>query len=231
MTKKKYFVFLFSIFLFSSVHSQVKKDSLQMHFNFQYKSSPLAIQKKYTTVSDTLEIETVKFYVSNIEVQYADNTRFQPKNNYHLIDLELPNSWSIPIDEKQNKSISKVSFNIGVDSIASVSGALSGDLDPAKGMYWAWQSGYINMKIEGKSNSCKTRKNEFHFHLGGYLKPNNALRKVVLETKEPSEYISIAVDLEKLFSEIVLSKTNSIMIPGAQAMMLSDLATKMFQIE
>jgi hypothetical protein len=231
MTKKKYFVFLLSFILFHNVYSQVKEDSLVMQIHLKYGTTPLKLQNKYLSNTDTLEIEAFKFYVSNIEIQFADRTRIKPKNNYHLINIENSNSFSIPIAAKQNKVISKVTFNIGVDSIASVSGALAGDLDPANGMYWAWQSGYINMKIEGKSNSCKTRKNQFHFHLGGYLKPNNALRKVALETTESSENISIAVDLEKLFSEIVLSKTNSIMIPGPQAMMLSDLATKMFAIE
>ncbi len=206
-------------------------DSLNMHFNVKYKSSPLELHKKYYSLSATLEIETFKFYVSNIEVQYADNTLGKSKNNYHLIDIENLNSLSIPIAAKQNNVISKVTFNIGVDSIASVSGALAGDLDPAKGMYWAWQSGYINMKIEGKSTSCKTRKNQFHFHLGGYMKPNYGLRTVILEALKPVETLEIVVDLEKLFSEIELKKTNSIMIPGQKAMTMSDLAAKMFTLE
>ena len=231
MIYKKYFYLILFLFLFYDGYTQVKKDSLYMHFNVKYKSSPLELHKKYTSLSDTLEIETFKFYVSNIEVQYADNTRIKPKNNYHLIDIENPNSLSIPIASKQNNVISKITFNIGVDSIASVSGALAGDLDPSKGMYWAWQSGYINMKIEGKSKSCKTRKNQFHFHLGGYMKPNYGLRTVILEALKPLETIEIVVDLEKLFSEIELAKTNSIMIPGQKAMTMSDLAAKMFTLE
>ena len=231
MTHKKYFIFIFTLLFFHGIYSQVKKDSLVMYFNVQFKSSSLELQKKYTSLSDTLEIETFKFYVSNIEIQFTDNTRIKPQNKYHLIDIENPNSLSIPIALKQNKAIAKVTFNIGIDSTASVSGALAGDLDPSKGMYWAWQSGYINMKIEGKSNSCKTRKNQFHFHLGGYLKPNCALRTVVLETTKSTETIEIAVDLEKLFSGIDLSKTNSIMIPGQKAMTMADLTAKMFTVE
>jgi len=49
-----------------------------------------------------------------------------------------------------------------VDSLANVSGAMSNDLDATKGMYWSWQSGFINLKIEGKSASCKTRKINFN---------------------------------------------------------------------
>ena len=60
----------------------------------------------------------------------------------------------------------RIYFQIGIDSLTNVSGDLDGDLDPALGMYWAWNSGYINMKLEGKSSSCKSVKKEFQFHIG-----------------------------------------------------------------
>ena len=73
----------------------------------------------------------------------------------------LPSSLALQIPS--NIPFSKLKFQLGIDSLTNVSGAMGGDLDPTKGMYWTWQSGYINMKIEGKSNSCKTRKNQFQF--------------------------------------------------------------------
>ena len=153
-----------------------------------------------------------------------------PKNNYVLIDAEEPKSFRIPIVNTSKKPVSKITFNIGIDSIASVSGALEGTLDPSNGMYWAWQSGYINMKIEGKSPSCLTRKNEFHFHLGGYLPPFYALRKVDLNSNN-SRNIIIGIDLARFFSTIDLSETNSIMVPGKTAMQLADTVAKLFYIE
>ena len=231
MNKKFCCFLLLAWCCFHGIYAQQAKDSLVILSHLRYGNAPLELRKKYVSNSDTLEIETFKYYISNIEVQYSDKTTAKPKNNYHLVDIENPASLSIPIEKKQNKLISKITFDIGVDSIASVSGALAGDLDPAKGMYWAWQSGYINMKIEGKSTSCKTRKNQFHFHLGGYMKPNYGLRTVILEALKPVETLEIVVDLEKLFSEIELKKTNSIMIPGQKAMTMSDLAAKMFTLE
>ncbi len=231
MSKKFCYFGLLVCCCFHGIFAQVSKDSLVIQSRFRYGNKPLELHAKYISASDTLEIETFKYYISNIKVQYDDKTIVKPKNNYHLVDIENPASLSIPIEKKQNKLISKVTFDIGVDSIASVSGALGGDLDPAKGMYWAWQSGYINVKIEGKSNSCKTRKNQFHFHLGGYLKPNCALRTITLEPKKPTENVLIAVDLKELFSSVALSTTNSIMIPGKQAMAMADLVAKMFSIE
>ena len=75
-----------------------------------------------------------------------------------------------------------IAFNLGIDSITNVSGAQGGDLDPTKGMYWAWQSGFINIKLQGTSNSCPPPKNEFEFHLGGYQYPFNSLQTIILKT-------------------------------------------------
>ena len=217
--------------------AQNQADSLKIKMNLKWNNETLQLDKIYHSKSDSLELTTVKFYISGIELHYIDNSSFVQKNSYHLIDIEDSNSLKIPICTKSNKAISKITFSIGVDSLASVSGALSGDLDATKGMYWAWQSGFINMKIEGKSNSCNTRKNEFHFHIGGYLKPYYAMQTIQI----PINYNNtvtlsaveapINVDLAKLFDEIHLNETNSIMIPGKQAMKIADLSTTMFSVE
>ncbi len=137
---------------------------------------------------------------------------------------------NIPITKISDKIISKVSFAIGIDSLTSTSGAMAGDLDPINGMYWAWQSVYINMKIEGKSPSCHTKKNGFQFHIGGYMQPNYAMRKKVITVNSIGD-ITIAIDVAILLSEIDLKNTNSVMIPGEVAMDLADISTKMFYLE
>jgi molybdopterin-binding protein len=210
--------------------AQEKKDSLRLQFHFKFDNTSLKTNQSYISKQqDTLQIDAIRFYVSDIQIQFADDTLLKSDTN-HLVDLEIPASQEIPLSLLTKKAIQQINFSIGVDSLASVSGALSGDLDPAKGMYWAWQSGYINMKIEGKSASCKTRKNQFQFHLGGYLKPNNALRTIVLKPNNTNT-INIAVDLADFFSEVSLSQINSVMIPGKRGMQLADTSVKMFAIE
>jgi hypothetical protein len=158
-----------------------------------------------------------------------DGTIFQEKNSFHLLDLENPASLQFSLSPLPQKKVHFLRFNLGIDSLTSVSGALEGDLDPTNGMYWAWQSGYINFKIEGKSPSCKTRKNEFHFHVGGYMQPFYAIQKMKLSVEHiDNEKITIGMDWAKLFEEIPLSKQNSIMIPGKEAMQIAQWATKMF---
>lgn len=218
--------------------AQIEKDSLQLQFNLCFRNQPLLLHHSYSSKTDSLEISILKFYISGLEIQYKDGSSYTEQNSFHLIDASDQSTQQINLPNK--KDISKVHFNIGIDSTTSVSGALSGDLDVQNGMYWAWQSGYINMKIEGNSNSCKTRKNAFQFHIGGYLHPYCALRKVSINfndnvnlnsnDKRKNE-VSIKIDVSKLFENINLAETNSIMIPGKEAIKIADLSTKMFSAE
>ncbi|WP_309641573.1 MbnP family protein [Flavobacterium sp.] len=218
-------------FLFSQWIVAQEKDSLRLQFHFKFDDASIVANQQYISKQkDTLQIDTFRFYVSDIQILYADNSILKT-NESHLVDLELPNSQKVPIGLYTKKEIKQITFAIGVDSLANVSGALAGDLDPAKGMYWAWQSGYINMKMEGKSSSCKTRKNQFQFHIGGYLKPNNALRTFTLNQPKNNATIDVAVNVALFFSEVSLSQTNSIMIPGKRAMQLADCGVKMFETE
>ncbi|MCF6129519.1 hypothetical protein L1S35_07530 [Flavobacterium sp. AS60] len=221
-------VFLF-LFCFQTF-SQSKNDSLAVNFHLEFNKLPFELNKKYVSANnDTLVVETFRCYISNIQIQYEDKSVFIQKNSYHLLDSDNPKSFQIPITKKSYKLISKIIFNIGIDSLTNTSGALSGDLDPIKGMYWAWQSGYINMKIEGRSSSCITRKNEFQFHIGGYLQPYYAMRKMKFDwDKKADDDIYIGIDLYPFFSNLELKETNSVMIPGKDAMKLANYITKMF---
>ena len=229
MNNKTRIVF-FLVLFFQVALAQEKMDIVFAHLNLTFRDKPLELNKEYVSENkDTLQLTGFKFYISNLKLEYADKTTYSEPDSYYLIDIENPNSCKIPIEKTTGKTISKVSFSVGIDSLTSVSGALEGDLDPTKGMYWAWQSGYINMKLEGRSSSCKTRKNEFQFHIGGYMKPNYAMREVVLEPKKSNFTVEINVDVAELFSKLELSKINSVMVPGNKAMQIADYSVTMFK--
>jgi hypothetical protein len=120
-----------------------------------------------------------------------------------------------------------IQFNVGIDSVTNVAGAMGGDLDPTNGMYWTWQSGYINIKLEGRSNKCVTRNNAFTFHLGGYQFPFNALQNVILPIQQ-REQINVVVDLQKFFTSFDLTTQNQIMSPGKSAIFLSNQFSTIF---
>lgn len=203
-----------------------------LKFNLVFNQKPFELNNTYiTSKKDSIEISTIRFYVSDIRFEYSDCSYIN-EIGYHLIDAANFASMEIQLKKTPIKKIKNITFSIGIDSLTNVSGAMAGDLDPTNGMYWAWQSGYINVKIEGKSSSCATRKNIFQFHLGGYLKPYNAIRKVTLEvTNEYTNSINIGIDLAKFVDSFYWTEFNSVMIPGEQAMHLSETFSKIFNLE
>ncbi|MBK6699714.1 MAG: hypothetical protein IPG55_07385 [Saprospiraceae bacterium] len=155
---------------------------------------------------------------------------FIEKNSWHLIEMEDRNSLHVSVPDSLNDSIRNISFNLGIDSTTNVSGALGGDLDPTQGMYWTWQNGYINFKLEGKSTLCKTRNNEFQFHIGGYMNPFNTLQKIELPINNVGSY-TIVFDLEQLMDKIDLSILNHVMSPQLDAVEISKKIVTAFSIE
>ena len=143
-------VLLLLLFIvFKCAYSQ-QNEAINLTFKSYFGDEEFKLNRNYpqSTLNDSIQIETLKFYISGIELLDSNNRIWKEKNSYHLIDFENKNSQCIQLYIPKKSHISKLKFNIGIDSITSNSGALDGDLDPTKGMYWAWQSGYINFKME-----------------------------------------------------------------------------------
>lgn len=229
MSKTTLFIII-SLLSYFQIQAQGKTDSLSVDFHLEFNKLPLELNKKYVSANnDTLTIATFKCYLSNIQIEYEDNTVFAQKDSYHLLDFEHPDSFKFFITKASDKLISRITFNIGIDSLTNTAGAMTGDLDPTKGMYWAWQSGYINTKIEGKCSSCSNRKNDFQFHIGGYRQPYYSMRKMqLIVNKKATAAITIGIDLNAFCSTVKLNENNNVMIPGAEAMKMANVTTKMF---
>ena len=208
-----------------------KKDvPVSLHLNFQ--NEPLVLKdKKYVTkTNDTVTITKMKFYLSNIVLELEDGTQYKESNSFHLVDAETLSSLEFYLKNVPDIKIKKIGFAVGIDSKNSISEKFDGDLDPALGMYWAWNTGYINMKLEGKSSSCTNVKKEFQFHIGGYLPKQNALQEVELKIDE-NQIINIEVELSKWLDSLTLKETNSIMIPGENAMAMARIYKNIFEIK
>ena len=154
---------------------------------------------------------------------------YKEKNSFHLYTADSINK-SITLSVPTKLQFDSLKFNLGIDGVTNVSGAMGGDLDPTKGMYWTWQSGYINFKLEGKSSLSTHQKKEFQLHLGGYTQPLNALQTIILSVENKNS-TDVVFDVKQFIEEIDLSQQNHIMSPTTQSVILSRLATKCFKIE
>ena len=201
-----------------------------LHLNFQNEPLVLTDKKYVTKTNDTVTITKMKFYLSNFELESEDGTEYKESNSVHLVDAETLSSLEFHLKNVPDIKIKKIRFDIGIDSLASVSENFDGDLDPALGMYWAWNTGYINLKLEGKSSSCTNIKKEFQFHIGGYLPKQNVLQKIELEIDE-NQIINIEVELSKWLDSLSLKETNSIMIPGEKAIAMARIYKNIFEIK
>lgn len=205
----------------------------QIRLNFQllFGDSTLQLGENYykTAQGDSFLIETLRFYISNITLLQEGKTVWKEANSAHLIDAENPKSLSFYLEKPDNISFSQLQFCIGIDSLTNVSGAMGGDLDPTKGMYWTWQSGYINLKLEGKSNLCTTKNKDFQFHLGGYQIPFNGLQKVSFSTPN-AQKIAVKVNLLTFLQNIDFAKENHIMSPNQAAVLMAQQWAKAFDI-
>ena len=136
---------------------------------------------------------------------------------------------SLPIKEEKVFEFDNIKFNIGIDSLTNVSGVFDGDLDPVNGMYWTWQSGYINFKLEGTASHCPARNHKFYWHIGGYLEPFSAMRVIALNCNSDSSD-KIVIQLDDLFEAIDVSKTYQVMSPNEKAIQIADFFPKIFKI-
>jgi hypothetical protein len=137
-----------------------------------------------------------------------------------LIDIENENSLKISIPS--NLMFDQVLFNIGIDEETNKTGAKGGALDPIHGMYWTWNSGYINFKLEGLYNN----NNEFMFHVGGFMKPYNTLQKVKInKAKEHNSKLELNFDR---FLNSLDFNLDKILSPGKNALKSSNMLAKSF---
>lgn len=175
---------------------------------------------------DSLMLENFRCYISGIELLDQNKTVFSESNSYHLLDLLTTNNQIIEFSIPEKLRFTHIRFQLGIDSLTNVSGAYGGDLDPSSGMYWSWQSGYINVKLEGKS-SVFGKNQAFTYHLGGYSKEQNALQTVTLATNLLQA--KIVCDLGNFFNENNFTG-NEIMSPGKNAVQFATRLAAAFMI-
>jgi len=214
--------FLLIFLLLTSTFFTIAQQKANLTIVPKFKEDNLQLDKAYVLENDSIKITNLKFYISNLKYYKNDSLIYTSNKKAHLIDLSK--ELSLQINEKKSFDFDKVKFNIGVDSLTNVSGIFEGDLDPANGMYWTWQSGYINFKLEGTSSLCPSRKNKFYWHIGGYSPPFNTLRQVALKTNG-----KIPIQLEQLFEEIDISVEYQVMSPNHNAVQIADKLPSLFK--
>lgn len=181
-------------------------------------------------------ITKLAYYISNIKLIRADGSShvIPQDSSYFLIKEANKESQFVRLKNIPFGDYKSVEFMVGVDSLRNTMPIekLTGVLDPGgsmaeDGMYWAWNSGFIFLKLEGSSSKATSANGKFYYHIGlygGYNIPtvnNTRVVKVnfgdltasVSSTVSPE--VHLLVDIMKVFdgpaTKLSIAQYNSVM--------------------
>lgn len=212
----KFFISLLIVNLYTP-----SSEKIDVLIQLNYNNEKIVLNKAYqNNYADNFSINKLQFYISDLRFYSQNKEVLEYHKKYILIDIENENSLKISIPS--NLMFDQVLFNIGIDEETNKTGAKGGDLDPIHGMYWTWNSGYINFKLEGLYN----HNNEFMFHVGGFMKPYNTLQKVKInKAKEHNNKLELNFDR---FLNSLDFNLDKILSPGKNALKSSNMLAKSF---
>lgn len=163
------------------------KGQLQIHFKHVVENELLKLDSAYykNYLGQSFTISKFKYYIGQIHLKNSQGKEYI-SNDYFLINEDEELSKQVTLNQIQNGNYTNITFILGVDSIHNCFGAQSGALDPLNAMFWAWNTGYIFLKLEGNSPTSKSPGGIFEYHIGGYKQPTNCIRKIELDlSKNP----------------------------------------------
>jgi len=174
---------------------------------------------------DSLKFTVFKHYISNLKLKRTDGSYWVAPNSYHLLDVSVPSSLAIKLDNVPTGDYTGIEVTFGVDSLRNVSGAQTGDLAQSNGMFWSWNSGYIMIKAEGTSPQAAG--GSFSYHIGGFSGVNTSLSvralsfpsSEILKVNEGSmPVLHLLANPARLFHSYgSVSKGSKIHMPGVDA--------------
>lgn len=172
-------VFLSVVFSFKS--SQKAKVSIQ--FKNYVGNAILQLDSTYkNALGQDFTIANFKYYIGYITFKKADRKTYTTQE-YFLINEHEEDSKQIILNDIPEGNYTSIEFIVGVDSLHNCSGLQEGALDPTNGMFWAWNTGYVFLKLDGRAPASKSSGNIFEYHIGGYKQPTNSIRKITLSFK------------------------------------------------
>lgn len=202
---------------------------IKIQFNHEWQQKPCTLHTNYLIDTSNIEINTCKYYISNVQFTYHGKVVWQELNSFHLINEAIESSkfWLLSVPD--HIQYNQISFMLGIDSSIQAEGVKGGDLDPVLGMYWTWQSGYIHAKFEGKSNLSPGPIHEFQYHIGGYQFPHQTMQ-IITGNVEVGKQISVTLDVFSLIQTIHKLDIFKILEPSTTAVFFSSVMAKQFKI-
>ncbi|MEY4110448.1 MAG: hypothetical protein RLZZ46_803 [Bacteroidota bacterium] len=163
-----------------------------------------------------LQIKKLQFYLSCSSKNIPDT------QEYHLIDINNGKD-TLKLEGEPGSH-----WYTGVDSLTQKDGAKEGDLDPFNGMYWAWHSGYIELKLEGVLTMKSGDRQDVLIHAGGF----GPLQQDLFPLKNNSDRNNprVCLNLNNLIQLMISNEIFHSMLPGEKSHLLMKAFSQGIQI-
>lgn len=198
------------------------KGSIRLEFDHLVNGTAMQYGKDYVNeAGETYSINLLKYFVSNFSLVRTDGTVYTlPKDECYFLIEESATGGNpvVTLNNIPTGEYKEFRFIVGVDSLKNCAplSERNGALDPStSGMYWSWNSGYIFLKIEGKSpvvaGHPDATGDNFIYHIGlfgGYSTPTvNNIKAISVSksgeiakvTSSISPQVHIEVEIQEIF--------------------------------
>lgn len=149
-----------------------------------------------TAGGDTITVAELRYYLGQISLKRHDGSILY-LNNYQLINPAVEGSTVFTISNVPAGVYTGLSFLIGVDSLNNHTGLQEGALDPAWGMFWTWNTGYVFMRINGNAGNGGKK---YSFDLGGDNNLVNIAAPITTwKVKSVSPSVQLTMNVDEMF--------------------------------
>ncbi len=178
---------------------QHEEPPVQLTFLPEFTGAQLQLDtvQYYNAAGQPMWVTKFRFYISAVSLWLHGEPQFTDPD-YYLPDASDAKSLTITLKKSEGIAFDEIRFIVGVDSAHNVSGAQSGALDPVNGMFWAWNTGYIFLKLEGRSSACPNPGGVFEYHIGGFREPANNIREIRLKCNNAGRMVRIRTDVSEI---------------------------------
>ena len=178
-----------------------------------------------------IKIDKLRWYISltpiNPSPVIENSLSKNHKRKKHNIFNNVPQVWLLDLSDtaslKQTlllpipthmPSNKPYQLLFGIDSSIQVNGVGTGALDPIRGMYWTWQTGYVQWKMEG-SIRVNGVESPLELHLGGFEGSTKTQMPLSMESiNERWNSVVATWDLSDFLAYVVSQKKYGVMSPS-----------------
>jgi hypothetical protein len=214
---------------------------VRLQFDNRAGNNPLVLNTPFfTPLGESFTATQFKYHVTHVTLVYNNGDTLILPDYTLLIDESKAESQVVDLIVPANSRFKEIRFLLGVDSARNVGGVQSGALDPANGMFWTWNTGYIMAKLEGRSPISPAPLQAVTYHIGGFRQAESVLKRIslpfpasILVTPEQGYQVTVHADAAKWFKgvhDISITTTSVVMDPGALAQKVADNYARMFTV-